>query len=400
MTAPLTTSQALAACASSIAAGAPAQPPTARHALTTGSPLESLAMAVAPVPSRPVLTRAARLLWRDHGTLQFGRPPGPAHILSGLDAGARTALTLLDGTRRVQDVTGDAAAAGCPPARTGQLLQLLADAGLLEDGSDSWPDPPAARAERERLLPDIRSLALATGGSGLPALGDRARAKVTVLGAGRVGAPLAGLLSSSGVGVVDVRDDQPARPSDVGLGAAALADVGRSRGGLARQALSVRALSVRDTADSDMQTPDLVILAPVDGDDAHTAHSLGRAGVPHLLATVRGRVGVVGPLVLPGSSACLRCLDLTRTDLDPSWPALAAQLSVPRREVEACDSSLALAVAAHAALQVLCFLSQGHRDQQLPATVSGTLELTLPDWRWRRRSWPVHPDCDCAWDHA
>jgi hypothetical protein len=31
-----------------------------------------------------------------------------------------------------------------------------------------------------------------------------------------------------------------------------------------------------------------------------------------------------------------------------------------------------------------------------PATLGGTLELALPGWRWRRRSWPAHPDCGCA----
>jgi len=35
-----------------------------------------------------------------------------------------------------------------------------------------------------------------------------------------------------------------------------------------------------------------------------------------------------------------------------------------------------------------------------PASIDGTLELRLPDWRLRRRSWPAHPDCDCAPGHA
>ena len=31
-----------------------------------------------------------------------------------------------------------------------------------------------------------------------------------------------------------------------------------------------------------------------------------------------------------------------------------------------------------------------------PAALGGTLEMALPDWRWRRRTWPPHPDCGCA----
>ncbi|THJ71335.1 thiamine biosynthesis protein ThiF, partial [Candidatus Frankia alpina] len=33
--------------------------------------------------------------------------------------------------------------------------------------------------------------------------------------------------------------------------------------------------------------------------------------------------------------------------------------------------------------------------KSLPVTAGGTLELPLPDWHIRRRSWPVHPNCPC-----
>jgi hypothetical protein len=49
-------------------------------------------------------------------------------------------------------------------------------------------------------------------------------------------------------------------------------------------------------------------------------------------------------------------------------------------------------VAAQAAMQVLA-LVDGTVD---PAAAGGTLELVLPDWRWRRRSWRLHPQCGCA----
>ena len=134
--------------------------------------------------------------------------------------------------------------------------------------------------------------------------------------------------------------------------------------------------------------PDLVLLTPVAGAPTPEPPRL----LPHLLSEVRGEVGVVGPLVVPGASACLRCLDLTRTDHDPGWPAVAVQLATSVRASAPCDGVLAVAVAAQTALQALAFL-----DGRLPTTAGGTLEMTLPDWRWRRRSWQLHPDCDCAW---
>jgi hypothetical protein len=29
-------------------------------------------------------------------------------------------------------------------------------------------------------------------------------------------------------------------------------------------------------------------------------------------------------------------------------------------------------------------------------TADGTLELVLPDWQWRRRTWLPHPACRCG----
>ena len=44
---------------------------------------------------RPVLTPAARRLWRDRNTLQLG----DSAVLSGVDEPTRATLALLDGTR-------------------------------------------------------------------------------------------------------------------------------------------------------------------------------------------------------------------------------------------------------------------------------------------------------------
>ena len=64
------------------------------------------------------------------------------------------------------------------------------------------------------------------------------------------------------------------------------------------------------------------------------------------------------------------------------------------RRVAACDTVLATAVAAHAALQALAFLD----GDPAPPAVDGTLEISQADGRVRRRSWGVHPACGCSWD--
>ncbi|HTU06564.1 MAG TPA: hypothetical protein VMG13_13515, partial [Trebonia sp.] len=122
---------------------------------------------------------------------------------------------------------------------------------------------------------------------------------------------------------------------------------------------------------------------------------LTRAGVPQLAVTAAEAIAVVGPLVVPGRSACLRCLDLARAERDPAWPVILAQLSQRTAQPAACDTVLSSAAAAQAAAQALAFID---RAGPVPAVTGGTIELVLPEWQWRRRSWQANERCDCgAW---
>ena len=339
---------------------------------------------------RPVLTPAVSPLWRDRSTLQLGQGASRSAVVAGVHAPLRTSLHLLDGTRDRAQVLGAAAVHGCPPEHVALLLDLLQQEGLLEDaGQDRSALEGLSWAEQARLSPDIASSALLRADGGLPAIALRRAVQVLVLGAGRVGVPLALSLACSGVGAVDVHDDRPTRAEDTGVGGLPLDSVGRRRGEAARDLLRSTAPAL---SEAPVDRPDLVVLADGHPDTSEKARTLVLDGTPHLRVQVRDTTGVVGPLVLPGRTPCLRCLELTRCDLDPAWPVLAAQLAVTDARQPACDGPLALAVAAQAAMQVLAMVD-GTSD---PATLGGTLEMALPDWRWRRRSWPLHPDCGCV----
>ncbi len=341
-------------------------------------------------PARPVLLPGLRRLWRDQETLQLGRTPGRALVLAGVDEPVRAVLALLDGTRDTARLEADAVRAGLPPQRTAELVRLLDGAGVLEDAACPVPALQALpREERDRLAPDLAALSLLTEGRPAEAMARRRRARVRIVGAGRVGSSLGLALVTAGLVHVDVDDSGTTRPGDVGIAGLGPADVGRSRGEAARERLRAAAPSSRT---GPLEAPDLVVLAPAGAPDEQLAAALVRQGTPHLLVEVREQVGVVGPLVLPGRSSCLHCLDLTRADLDPGWPWLAAQLSSPPSGPPPCDVVLAWSVAAVAAEQVL------HLVDQRPgvAVVDGTLEHVPPDYRWRRRSWSRHPACPCS----
>lgn len=146
--------------------------------------------------------------------------------------------------------------------------------------------------------------------------------------------------------------------------------------------------------------PDLVVLAPRDGSGAfaggtYAAKELLRSGIPHLYVGVVEEIGVVGPLVLPGASACGHCLVLAREDEDAAWPRVLAQLADDgpgRARTPAGDTALATTVAGLAALHV-----QLHLDGIRPPSVDGWCEVSAADGMSRRLRLKGHPDCGCLW---
>jgi hypothetical protein len=139
----------------------------------------------------------------------------------------------------------------------------------------------------------------------------------------------------------------------------------------------------------------VTVVAPRDGLDAFApdeeqARRLVAAGVPHLYTGVLEGTGLVGPLVLPGRTACGRCLGLLLAGRDPDWLRMLAQLRSGRRPaVPACDVALATTVAGTAAGHVLA-----HLDGRLPPSAGARLEL--PSAGPAVRILPVPGDARCG----
>ncbi len=338
---------------------------------------------------RPALKAGLLPLWRDRDTIQFGTDPRRAVALSGLGRAAAV-ISLLDGSRDRETLIGTAQAYGVPPAATNQVLAMLAAAGVLDDFPArlhaALPDQL-----RSRLAPELAtaSLAYADGDGGARTLTRRRAAFVRVHGAGRTGACVASLLAASGVGHVTCTDPELAEPADLAPAGLILADLGEPRQEGAARAIGRAAPEVRTRDDG--AVPDLAILTGPTLPDL--TEELMRDRVPHLALRAAEAIGVVGPLVQPAASACLRCVDLRKAEGDAQWPKILAQATFTRAQPQACDTVLAAMTAAVTAAQALAYLDRAGPG---PATANGTLELVLPDWRWRRRTWRPHPACGCA----
>ncbi len=326
-------------------------------------------------PRRPARTRlnpAVRLLWRAADSLQF-------------ELGARSVI--VDGVphEELVQLLGVEAPAGAPQPGWERTLAHLMDTGFLypEDGED-----PSVRA---RLAPELSALRIRHPRAAARMLNGRRQARVVVAGDGRVGAALGGLLAAAGVGHVHVAGTGAVRLRAAMPGGFAVEDEGRDFEGACADVLRRAAPEVRTSAPTTNEAVDLVILTsngPIEEDVRELLHHDAQA---HLVARCSGDQLVVGPLVLPGLTSCLGCADRHRLERDPAWTSLAVQLSAATKYPPPSDVALVSLAASVAALHVLAYL-----DGDEPASLNGTVELELPDWRLRRRTWDRHPDCSCA----
>ncbi|MFD6419663.1 ThiF family adenylyltransferase [Streptomyces sp. NPDC060194] len=361
----------------------------------------------------PMLKPALRRGWRDGRTMQFGVTSAHAVTLGSVDSATDAFLTLLDGTRGMPLLREEARRMDLPDGHADALVGRLTAAGLIDDNRGGGPGAAALRqrtAAMDRLRPDLNSLSVVDGepGGAMRRLAARGAMRVQVRGCGRVGAQIAAVLAGAGVGGVEVRDGGCVRPWDVAPGGLPPEAVGERRDESARRAVrraapaaaaptgAVRAARASPPPSGNAFA--LVVLAPRDGLEAYLpdpdgASELLSSGTPHLYAGVVEATGFVGPLVLPGATACAGCRLRRRVDADPEWLRVFVQWRSgrARRGVPAGDLALTATVAGLAASHALAFL-----DGDPPSSAGARWEAALPGLEWRADEVSPHPECGCG----
>jgi bacteriocin biosynthesis cyclodehydratase domain-containing protein len=275
-----------------------------------------------------------------------------------------------------------------------RVLHLLAVAGVLDDFPAALHRSLPAGL-RARLAGEMATASLAyhDGDGGARTVARRRDAFVRVHGAGRIGASVATLLAASGVGRVVCVDPAPASFEDLSPGGLVESDLGSPRAEAAARAIRRAAPETRNRDPGLM--PDLAVLTA--GYSPELPLALVREGVRHIAVRAAEAIGVVGPLVVPGRSACLHCVELRKAEGDVAWPKILAQSLCAEPARTACDSTLAAMTVALGAAQALALVDGAvFADGGAPAAVNGTLEVVLPGWQWRRRTWLPHPACPCG----
>lgn len=285
-------------------------------------------------PARPRLHPWRTVLRADHNRILLSAdawtPLTPAD-----SAAVRRTATALDGTLTWQQVAAD------PHLSRG--LTLLLRHGALVDADEVPPGAPDAR----RLLDRARLTLAATGAAGPGAtVARRPSRTVLVFGGGGIGQELAA--------------------------------------GLARCGLDARKAGPRTEADGDD------VAVAVGHRPWSQIQRWAAMGISHLAVSPRAASVRVGPLVVPGETACLQCLHLARLERRPHWRTVSGQLD--DRPLPQPDPVLVQHAVATAARQLVALL----QHDSSPAC-GAYWEVTLTDVAARRVPVARHPQCGCWW---
>ncbi len=332
---------------------------------------------------RVALHPSLTVVWREPGTLQIGLDPDTGLVLADLgDGDERIIEALRSGLLSREGLLRLGRRQGLPEGRVGDLLDLLAERGALIDHTA----PGLPEAQRRGLTPVAHATALRYEHcTGWDVVTRRLASTVLVRGACRAGLRAIAALQRAGVGTVLVDDDAIVTVADVGVDGYPAQALGRRRAAAAAAGLGVRACDVRDG------DPDLALIIGHRALAAHTHDGLLRHDVPHLPLVLRERDAVVGPLVEPGRTCCLRCVDLYRADRDPQWLTVVRQIGGrpgPIPDPTLLDSAVGLLVS-----EALLALDRRRRPTSWGASIAVRLDDPVPVIR----RWPAHVRCGCTW---
>jgi bacteriocin biosynthesis cyclodehydratase domain-containing protein len=321
---------------------------------TAARPSPSVVLRLSPHRSVLPLAPGARLLGLDPATAVAvdELPPALAAMVDELDAPADHAELVARAVRR-----------GADAAEADALVRELVAAGALIDAT------VLGRKARHR-----------------------SESTVVVIGAGPLAVGVVLGLAQEGVGTVYVETSGPVLAADLGTGYLD-DDRGSDRLRATRAALRRLCPGTGTGPPGQRLVPDLVVLTDLLAPEPDRVAQLHAAGTAHLSARVRDGIGVVGPLVLPGRTACLGCLDRQRCAHEPGWPAVAAQL-VGRQG--RADPAAVRATAALATAQALAALDAAAGGGGPPPTLDTTLELDATAGTLLRRTWSPQPGCGCG----
>lgn len=258
---------------------------------------------------------------------------------------------------------------------TKDLIQRLD--GVLSKTSSFLPQLP--ETEIERRFSEIMRLYLLDVEDPAEALRARAKLKIFISSLNRTGLTIAKAMSASAITGVFTADHSKVSESDT-------LDMGYPRDSLGRQRVgSIKVnepnleIRLHSRASTAFDLCDLAVLISNDVVEPESYQTWMSRDVPHISICYTEAGVEISPIVIPGLTACLACVELHRISSNANWVSIATQLSNLDRDL--ADSAMMLFASGVVMNKVLNYLDkhpQSVDSETTRMTRSGAIEtLTL-----------------------
>ena len=316
---------------------------------------------------RPVVRRDFPMTWVADGVLLVAGPTQSVPV--DCDRGAAAWVRGIDGSRTTTEIlTGIAELPRDMADAVGRLVRTAAACGITDDAAVQpdgwrWMSPP----QRQLLEPDLLAAHHVYGSASAArrVVDRRIETTVAVAGSGAVAA-------------------------------------------VARQIVLESGMRLERSASADV-----TLLCETSPPEVVAEFGTAEQRRPHLSIAVFGARALIGPLVVPGQSSCLRCAHLHHCDADTGWSLRSAQLALlsPSLSIAPVDRLLAHAAATLAIGLVRswvdntakrapadgCSPAGPHPSRAASWALDTAYELRLPTLMPRTLARPPHPLCGCQW---
>ena len=321
--------------------------------------------------------------------------------------GIRTIIAAFDGKKSVQEIA-EALAIDCEIVS--QVIGQLLSAGLIDYLVTQIVAPGRFKEQdqssdagyiqlQSKITPELSATTWIAGvnDGGVEVLTKRRSALIEISGENRVATQLYGILLASGVTQTKMasaarRDRARIGNQDMCAGLLTNSDVGSNfQHTLEDKARELALFPSKDKSSAD-EIPEVFLKVFIgNGHEALIEQSMSEDEVHLIVSAPDGPSIDIGPLVIPGKSACSRCITLARSDQHP----LSREIDIFRSTHTELEIPVTVAhfVAAQIASEILRFI-----DTKKSALISTRVRTNYLDvCNPQHIRFARHPLCGCSW---
>jgi hypothetical protein len=321
--------------------------------------------------------------------------------------GIRTIIAAFDGKKSAQEIA-EALAIDCEIVS--QVVGQLLSAGLIDYLVTQIVAPGRFKEQdqssdagyiqlQSKITPELSATTWIAGvnDGGVEVLTNRRMALIEISGENRVATQLYGILLASGVTQTKMasasrRDRARIGNQDMCAGLLTSSDVGSNfQHTLEDKARELALFPSKDKSSAD-EIPEVFLKVFIgNGHEALIAQSMSEDEIHLIVAAPDGPSIDIGPLVIPGKSACSRCVTLARSDQH----SLLREIDIFRSTHTELEIPVTVAhfVAAQIASEILRFI-----DTKKSALISTRVRTNYLDvCNPQHIRFARHPLCGCSW---